>query len=367
MAHLCIASGAQAMLNKAEDERSGVLSTALAFLGLYADPIVARNTADSDFRIADLMQGKAPMSLYLIVPDSDRLRLKPFTRLMITLFAQRLCEREARRANRHRLLMLLDEFPRLGRMSFLNDALSYVAGYGIKIMLIIQDIPLLENPDVYGKGSTPVDGSRIRVVMTPQDPRTAEWISGQLGQSTEVHQQTTYMGHRLSAWRSNVIVSDQQSERALLDPAEVGKMPESDQIVLVKGFSPFYAKRLRYYEDPELARRAAIPAPPLRAERPYPYRPAPRPNPWITVLAPPPPDIKPLPAAQSSQAEEPVPAPPQRANDLSPPQEPGEERNVNDLEPPSASIEPDESAAQLAPDEEQLRQGRRPPRRGAPL
>jgi hypothetical protein len=71
-------------------------------------------------------------------------------------------------------------------------------------------------------------------------------------------------------------------------------------------------------------------------------------------------------AAPSSQAEEPVPAPPQRANDLSPPQEPGEERNVNELEPPSASIEPDESAAQLAPDE-QLRPVRQPPRRGAPL
>ena len=56
MAHARIASGAQAMLNKAEEERSGILSTALAFLGLYVDPIVARNTADSDFRITDLMR-----------------------------------------------------------------------------------------------------------------------------------------------------------------------------------------------------------------------------------------------------------------------------------------------------------------------
>ena len=60
IAHERIASAAQAMLNKSEEERSGILSTALAFLGLYADPIVARNTSDSDFRILDLMQAEHP-------------------------------------------------------------------------------------------------------------------------------------------------------------------------------------------------------------------------------------------------------------------------------------------------------------------
>src|SRR5205814_1246099 len=66
VAHERIASAAQAMLNKSEEERSGILSTALAFLGLYSDPIVARNTATSDFRIRDLMQADHPMSLYIV-------------------------------------------------------------------------------------------------------------------------------------------------------------------------------------------------------------------------------------------------------------------------------------------------------------
>ena len=51
---------------------------------IYSDPIVARNTADSDFRIRDLMQAEHPMSLYIVVPDSDRLRLKPLTRMALT-------------------------------------------------------------------------------------------------------------------------------------------------------------------------------------------------------------------------------------------------------------------------------------------
>ena len=286
MAHERIASAAQAMLNKSDEERSGVLSTALAFLGLYADPIVARNTADSDFRIMDLMQGAHPMSLYIVVPESDRLRLKPLTRLMVTMFTQRLVEVLNPAENKHRLLMLIDEFTRLGRLQFFSDALSYLAGYHIKAMLVMQSIGQVEEPDVYGRGSSPIDQCKTRAVMTPQDPRTAEWISQTLGQKTEVHQQTTYTGHRLAPWLGHVMVANQESARPLLDPAEVSKMPATDMIVMAAGYAPFYAKRLKYFEAPELAARAAIPPPTLRTERPYPYRPAPRPNPWTVTVNP---------------------------------------------------------------------------------
>jgi len=287
MAHERIASGAQAMFNKSEEERGGVVSTALGFLGLYSDPIIARNTQDSDFRISDLMQGDSPMSLYIVIPDSDRLRLTPLTRLMITMFTQRLVEKMNPVENKHRLLMLIDEFPRLGRMQFFADALSYIASYGIKVMLIMQSLGQLDAPEVYGVGNTVVASCKTRAVMTPQDPRTAEWISGELGPKTEVHQQTTYTGHRLAPWLGHVMVADQESARPLLDPAEVGKMPATDMIVLVAGHRPFRAKRLKYFEVPELSQRAAIPAPKLTATRPYAYRPAPQPVAWTAVLEPP--------------------------------------------------------------------------------
>ncbi len=282
MAHQRIASAAQAMLNKSEEERSGVLSTALACLGVYADPIIARNTQDSDFTIEDLTNGKYPMSLYLIVPDSDRLRLKPLTRLMITMITQRLVEDMA--PKKHRLLILIDEFARLGRMHFLADAVSFVRGYGIKVMLIVQSMMQVEDPEAYGKGSNPINDCKIKVVAAPQDTRTAEWISEQLGQKTEVHQQTTYTGHRLAPWLGHVMVANQESARALLDPAEVMKLPATHQVVLSAQYPPFYTKKLRYYEVPALAERAKIPPPTLRMERPYPYRPAPRRNPWTVTL-----------------------------------------------------------------------------------
>jgi type IV secretion system protein VirD4 len=280
IAHERIASAAQAMLNKSEEERSGILSTALAFLGLYADPIVARNTSTSDFRSVDLMQAEHPMSLYLVVPDSDRLRLKPLTRLMVTMITQRLVEVLNPKENKHRLLKLIDEFPRLSRMPFFTDALSYVAGYNIKVMLIMQSKGQLDAPESYGKGNTIIESCRIRSVYTPQDPDTAQWISDSLGPKTEVHQQTTYTGHRLAPWLGHVMVADQESSRPLLDAAEICKLPATDAIVLVAGFPPFKAKRVKYYEDPILAERAALPALKLRPGGPYPFRPRPRPNPW---------------------------------------------------------------------------------------
>jgi type IV secretion system protein VirD4 len=272
------------MLNKAEEERSGVLSTALGFLGLYVDPIVARNTAESDFKITDLMRADHPLSLYIVVPDSDRLRLKPLTRLMITLITQRLVEVLNPEENKHRLLMLLDEFPRLGRMQFLSDAFSYLAGYRIKVMLIMQSLGQLDAPESYGKGNTILESCHSRCFYTPQDPHTAQWIADSLGSKTEVHQQTTYTGHRLAPWLGHVMVSDQESARPLMDAAEVCKLPASDSILLVAGFPPFKAKRLKYYEHPVLSERAAIAPPKLRAERPYPYRPRPHPNPWANRI-----------------------------------------------------------------------------------
>jgi type IV secretion system protein VirD4 len=281
VAHERIASAAQAMLNKSEEERSGILSTALAFLGLYADPIVARNTSSSDFRITDLMQGEHPMSLYIVVPDSDRLRLKPLTRLLMTMITQRLVEVLNPKENQHRLLMLIDEFPRLSRMPFFTDALSYVAGYNIKVMLIMQSKGQLDAPESYGKGNTIIESCRLRCVYTPQDPDTAQWISDSLGPKTEVHQQTTYTGHRLAPWLGHVMVADQESSRPLLDAAEICKLPATDAIILVAGFPPFKAKRVKYYEDWVLAARAALPALKLKPGGPYPFRPRPRPNPWL--------------------------------------------------------------------------------------
>lgn len=89
--HPVVASAARELLNKSENERSGVLSTAMSFLELYRDPVVARITARSVWR-RDLVDGPRPLSLYLVVPPSDIVRTKPLMRLILNQIGRRLTE-----------------------------------------------------------------------------------------------------------------------------------------------------------------------------------------------------------------------------------------------------------------------------------
>jgi hypothetical protein len=88
-----VASAARELLNKTDNERSGVVSTAMTLLGLYRDPIVARMTSGSDWRIADLLGAERPVSLYLVVPPSDISRTRPLVRLILNQIGRRLTER----------------------------------------------------------------------------------------------------------------------------------------------------------------------------------------------------------------------------------------------------------------------------------
>ena len=112
--HPVVASAARELLNKSENERSGVLSTTMSFLGLYRDPVVAKVTGRSDWRIRDLVDGPRPISLYLVVPPSDIARTKPLMRLVLNQIGRRLTESLDTGRRRQQLLLMLDEFAALG-------------------------------------------------------------------------------------------------------------------------------------------------------------------------------------------------------------------------------------------------------------
>ncbi len=69
--HPVVASAARELLNKSENERSGVLSTAMSFLGLYRDPTVAQVTSALRLAHRGPREPDRPVSLYLVVPPSD--------------------------------------------------------------------------------------------------------------------------------------------------------------------------------------------------------------------------------------------------------------------------------------------------------
>src|SRR4029077_15011206 len=90
--HPVVASAAREVMNKSENERSGVLSTAMSFLGLYRDPTVAEVTSRCDWRIEELVEEDHPVSLYLVVPPADIVRTKPLIRLLLNQIGRRLTE-----------------------------------------------------------------------------------------------------------------------------------------------------------------------------------------------------------------------------------------------------------------------------------
>ncbi|MFD1942782.1 conjugal transfer protein TraG [Paradevosia shaoguanensis] len=255
--HPVIASSARELLNKSENERSGVLSTAMSFLGLYRDPVVARVTARCDWRIADLVGSRQPVTLYLVVPPSDINRTKPLIRLILNQIGRRLTEELTTSGKRHRLLLMLDEFPALGRLDFFESALAFMAGYGIKGFLIAQSLNQIER--AYGPNNAILDNCHVRVSFATNDERTAKRVSDALGTATEMRDSTNYAGHRLAPWLGHLMVSRQETARPLLTPGEIMQLPPSDEIVMVAGTPPIRATKARYFEDARFQERILTP------------------------------------------------------------------------------------------------------------
>lgn len=277
--HPTVRKEAQRMLNKEEKDLSGVLSAATTALKLYVDPLVARNTSASDFSVNDLVNQERPISLYLVVPNSDRERLRPLIRLMFTLIVNRLTERMAfegtrQKANKHKLLLLIDEFPSLKRMEIFGDALSYMAGYGIKAYLITQDIRQVV--DAYGVNESIVSNCHVRVAFAPNQQDTAELLSKMTGTTTVAKASYNFSGSRLSPILGHINASVEHIQRPLMTPDEVQRIKPpkkegegdaerivepGDMLIFVSGHHPILGTQMLYFFDPVLSARAEV-APP---------------------------------------------------------------------------------------------------------
>lgn len=276
--HPVIARAAVDMLEKDPRERGSVLSSAKTFFALYADPIVARNLSGSDFRLADLMRHERPVSLYLVIDPQNKDRLKPLVRLLLTQIIRALTPRlefqqgAPVRTYRHRLLLLLDEFPALGRLPVFQDALAYIAGYGIKAYLIAQDLTQLT--DAYGKGESISSNCHLKVAFAPNRIETAELLSKMTGTATVVKRVIGTSGQRFGLTLGHVNESIQEFARPLLTPDECMRLPgprknpttglieaAGDLLVFVAGAPPIYGRQILFFQDPVFAARARLPAP----------------------------------------------------------------------------------------------------------
>src|SRR5260370_11523434 len=110
----------------------------MSFLGLYRDPVVAKVTGRSDWRIHDLVDENRPISLYLVIPPSDIARTKPLMRLVLNQIGRRLTESLDTGQRRQKLLLMLDGLAALRRLEFFETQLAFMARDRIRSFLITQ-------------------------------------------------------------------------------------------------------------------------------------------------------------------------------------------------------------------------------------
>ncbi|WP_290491331.1 type IV secretory system conjugative DNA transfer family protein, partial [Hyphomonas sp. UBA4508] len=148
-------------------------------------------------------------------------------------------------------------FPALGRLDFFESALAFMAGYGIRAYLIAQSLNQIEK--AYGPNNSILDNCHVRIAFATNDERTAKRVSDALGTTTELRAQKNCTGHRLAPWLSHMMVSRQETQRALVTPGEVMQLSAADEIVMVSGAPPALAKKLRYFQDRNFTRRVLPP------------------------------------------------------------------------------------------------------------
>lgn len=278
--HPVVAAAGRDMLDRPEEEAGSVLSTAKSYLSLYRDPVVARNVACSEFRIQDLMNHDDPVTLYIVTQPNDKARLRPLVRVLVNMIVRLLADRMDFEHGRpkphyqHRLLAMLDEFPSLGKLEIMQESLAFVAGYGIKCYLIVQDINQLQNPVTgYGREESISSNCHIQNAYPPNRVETAEHLSKLTGQTTIVKEQITTSGGRASSWLGQVSRTLQEVQRPLLTVDEALRMPgpkkdgdghirePGDMVIYCAGFPAIYGRQPLYFQDPVFQARAEVPAP----------------------------------------------------------------------------------------------------------
>lgn len=236
-----------AFLQKADKERSGVISTLNSALELWANPLIDTATASSDFNFQDLKKKK--ITIYVgITPDN----LKRLENLM-QIFYQQATDFLTRKIpdpkeEPYGVLLLMDEFPTVGKMEAFKSGIAFFRGYNVRLFLIIQDTQQLKGIYEESGMNSFLSNSTYRITYAANNVETANLISQLCGNKT-VDSVSQSKPKFLDFNPGSRSMSVSQTQRALLLPQEVLQLPRDEQIVLIESFPPIKSKKIKYYED----------------------------------------------------------------------------------------------------------------------
>ena len=236
-------------LGKSEREASGVLSSAQRHTHFLDSARVNQTMAISDFRFPDLKETKA--TVFLVLPPERLDAYSRWLRLMVAQAIHDLARSPARPAAP--VLFLLDEFATLGRLEPVERAFGLMAGYGLQLWPILQDMHQLWG--AYGKkAGTFVSNAGLVQIFNVADVETASWVSKSIGATTMSYQTTgtsTSRGGMQLFETKSTSTTAHLSRRELMTPDEIMRLDSGLEILLRQGAAPAIAAKVRYYDGPE--------------------------------------------------------------------------------------------------------------------
>ena len=220
---------------------SSILSQAVYNLSIFDIPQIKENMSASDFRMYDLMNMEKPVSLYYVVSPADILELSPITKIFIKQMFDRLTpeiDYANQTGHKWKMLALMDEFPALGKIEELEAGMGYYAGYGIKMLLVLQSIDQLFR--IYGEKNRFLPNCVIQVFGRANDKVTANYVSEICG-------------------KTEVKIDKDIYSKKLITAKEVENLPNDKLIIKKEGLKPILADKFIYFKSKDFYELAKIP------------------------------------------------------------------------------------------------------------
>ena len=254
-----------AFLQKADKERSGVISTLNSGLELWANPLIDATTARSDFDMQNLKKKK--MTVFCGVTPDNLKRLEPLLKVFYQQATDFLTRAMPKKDEPYGVMFFMDEFPSLGEMPQFQVGIAYFRGYRVKLFIIVQDTQQLKGIYEEAGMNSFLSNSYYRITFAANNMETANLISQLIGNKTAMqhsHNKPKFLDLNPGARTVNT----SEVQRALLLPQEVITLPRDEQIILIESFPPIRTKKIFYYADPFFKKRL-LPKEPIPQQEPY--------------------------------------------------------------------------------------------------
>lgn len=249
-----VARISQGFGQKEPKERSAVVSTAQGATELLESPELRAATETSDFSFEDLKEKRA--TVFVIIPPEYLETYRPFLRLIIGLATVSMTRCTTR--PKHPVLFMLDELPALGYMRPIEEGIGFLAGYGAKLWLFVQDLDQLQK--TYPKARSMIANCAVRQAFNVQDPDTAKLLSDMLGTATvKLRSSGKSSALPFKNMGGSYHMGEFEGARQLMTTGEILTMNSREQILFVQGLPAIRAWKIRYFDwwDWRLKQRAA--------------------------------------------------------------------------------------------------------------